>query len=141
MLIIKRTFKDSIIAVSSLLVVVAAFMFTAWRSEISEKNQNLRMAGFEILKNLGELQIVVNYAHFQADNMLGNPYLGWGHIALVSDLSQLMPDPVPETIQKLIVVWRTEANQLKMSEEAANRVSQQIDASRHEVLKSILSLR
>ena len=128
------------ISIFSLLTIFSAFVFTAWRSEISEKNQNLRVAGIEILKNLGQLQIVVNYAYFQSDNMLGNPFLGWGYIALVSDLSQLMPDPVPKTIQKLVAVWGEEANNLKTSEEAVNRVSMQVDTSREEVLKSIRSL-
>jgi hypothetical protein len=138
-----KSFKiqfDNIISIFSLLIIFSAFIFTAWRSEISEKNQNLRVAGIEILKNLGHLQIVVNYAYFQSDNMLGNPFLGWGYIALVSDLSQLMPDPVPKTIQKLVAVWSEEANHLKTSEEAANRVSMQVDTSREEVLKLIRSL-
>ncbi|MGC1879022.1 MAG: hypothetical protein WA347_04450 [Rhabdochlamydiaceae bacterium] len=138
-----KSFKiqfDNIISIFSLLIIFSAFVFTAWRSEISEKNQNLRVAGIEILKNLGHLQIVVNYAYFQSDNMLGNPFLGWGYIALVSDLSQLMPDPVPKTIQKLVTVWGEEANHLKTSEEAANRVSMQVDTSREEVLKLIRSL-
>jgi hypothetical protein len=130
----------NVISIFSLLIIFSAFVFTAWRSEISEKNQNLRVAGIEILKNLGQLQIVVNYAYFQSDNMLGNPFLGWGYVALVSDLSELMPEPVPKTIQKLVTVWGEEANNLKTSEEAANRVSMQVDASREEVLKSIRSL-
>ncbi len=135
-----KTQFNNVISVFSLLTIFSAFVFTAWRSEISEKNQNLRVAGIEILKNLGQLQVVVNYAYFQSDNMLGNPFLGWGYIALASDLSQLMPEPVPKTIQKLVAVWGEEANNLKTSEEAANRVSMQVDASRKEVLKSIRSL-
>ncbi len=138
---LRTQFKNNKIHFFSVLIIFAAFCFTLWRSEISEKNQNLRMAGFEILKNLGQLQIVVNYAYFQSDNMLGNPYLGWGYVALASDLSQLMPKPVPETIQKLVEIWREEANLLNTSEEAADLVSRQIDASRESVLKSIRSLR
>ena len=138
-MIIKKI-KNNLISLVTLFAIITTFIVTTWRSEISEKNQNLRMAGFEILKNLGQLQIVVNYAYYQPDNVGGNPYLGWGYIALVSDLSQLMPHPVEETVQELVSVWAAEADNLKTTNEAVKRVSQQIDNSREEVLKSIHSL-
>jgi hypothetical protein len=138
-MIIKK-FKNDFFSIVTLAAIVTAFIVTTWRAEISEKNQNLRMAGFEILKNLGQLQIVVNYAYYQPDNVGGNPYLGWGYIALVSDLSQLMPHPVLETIQKLVIVWGDEANNLKTRKEAVEQISLQIDNSRKAVLKSIHSL-
>jgi hypothetical protein len=132
--------KDKLIETLTILVILATFVSTTWRSEVYEKNQNLRTAGFEILKNLGQLQIVVNYAHFQPDNTLGNPYLGWGHVALVSDLSQLMPEPIPTTIHKLVDVWGAEADNLKNSDEATKHVSHEVDASRQAVLNFIRSL-
>jgi hypothetical protein len=140
MCMIIKKLKNDFLSFVTLAAIITTFIVTTWRSEVSEKNQNLRMAGFEILKNLGQLQIVVNYAYYQPDNMRGNPYLGWGYIALVSDLSQLMPHPVLETIQKLVIVWEEEANNLKTRKESVEQVSLQIDNSREQVLKSIHSL-
>ena len=51
-----------------------------------------------------------------------------------------MPRPVRETIQKLVIVWGVEANNLKTRKEAVEQVSLLIDNSREEVLKSIHSL-
>ena len=91
--------------------------------------------------HLGELQIIVNHELYQKDSALANPYLGWGQISLISDLSQLLPTPVPETVQKLVTVWGNNWQKIKTDEEAATLVSDQIDSSRKEVLESIRYLR
>jgi hypothetical protein len=52
-----------------------------WRDNSIEEHRNIRVAGFEVLKNLGELQLVVDYARYQKDRQLGNPTTGWGRAA------------------------------------------------------------
>lgn len=133
--------RNHFVAILSLMIAIFALVYTTWREELTEKNRNLRTAGFEVLKNLGELQIVVNLNHYLPENQQSNPYLGWGYIALAADLSQLLPPPVPETVNKLVKVWGENWTNIKTNEEAANLISSEIDASRIAVLKSIQSLR
>lgn len=133
--------KDHAIAIISLVIAIIALLYTSWREELTEKNRTLRLAGFEVLKNLGELQIVVNLNYYLPENMQTNPYLGWGHIALIDDLSQLLPQPVPETADKLVKTWRENWEEIKTSEAAVHAISNEIDTSRNVVLKSIQSLK
>lgn len=138
---IRRQIKNNLVAIISLVVAITALLYTAWREETTEKNRTLRVAGFEVLKNLGELQIVVNHTYYQQDGAPGNPFVGWGHVALISDLSELLPPPVPETIEKLINLWSQDWKKIKTDEKAASRISDEIDHSRKEVLESIRYLK
>ncbi len=138
---IKRQIKDNFVAIVSLVIAIVALLYTAWREETTEKNRTLRQAGFEVLKNLGELQIVINYAYYQHDSNLGNPYLGWGHIALISDLANLLPKPIPKSISKLVTEWGGNWNKIKTDETAVDTLTDSIDTSRKEVLEAIRYLR
>lgn len=132
--------KNHFIAILSLLIAVVALTYSTWREEVTERNRNTRLASFEVLKNLGELQIIVNYAHYQPDNSMGNPILGWGHIALIGDMGQLLPPPVPEKTQALVKAWGENWENLK-DQETTEKISQDIDSSREAVLNVIKSLR
>lgn len=137
----REQFKSNFIAILSLTIVIISFGFNSWRAEVSEKNQNMRTAGFEILKNLGQLQIVVNYAYYEPDNMLGSPYLGWGYVSLASDLSNLMTPSVAASIHKLVGVWGANFEGLKKDGKAADLISAEIDTARQTVLNSIRSFK
>lgn len=132
--------KNNAVALISLIVAFIALGYNTWRNEHTEKNRNIRMASFEVLKSLGELQLVVNYAQYQPDNTMGNPILGWGYIALIGDLSHLLPSPVPEQAAELIRVWGTDWNKIKTDEKSADLISNQIDGARSAVLGTLYSL-
>jgi hypothetical protein len=133
--------KDHTLAIISVIIAIIALSYNTWRDEETEKNRSYRQAAFEVLKNLGELQIGVNYMHYDPKNPMANPFIAWGHIALVSDLSQLLPKPVPENIKQLVDLWKANADKIRTDEEAAEKVSQAIDESRKTVLHSIAHLR
>lgn len=134
-------FKSHFVALISLTIAIIALTYNTWREEITEKNRNLRLSAFEVLKNLGELQIVVNYGHYQSDNTMGNPIIGWGHIALVSDLGELLPPPIPEKIHTLTRVWGENWEKIRTDEVAVDLISDEIDASREVVLNELKSLK
>ena len=138
---IKKQLRDNMVALISLVVAVSALLYTAWREETTEKNRTLRTAGFEVLENLGELQIITNHAAFAHDKEKGNPYEGWGRVLLISDLSEILPEQVQEHTNKLHAVWSENANKIGTNEEAAVAVSQEIDESRASILDSIRHLR
>src|SRR5262245_43512249 len=89
-------FKHNFVAILSLVVAIIALTYTTWREDKTEKNRNKRQAAFEVLKHLGELQIIVNYGLYQPENTMGNPILGWGHVAIITDIGALLPPPIPE---------------------------------------------
>lgn len=133
--------KNHLVAITGLIVAIIALCYNTWRDEQTEKNRNIRQAAFEVLKQLGELQLVVNYAHFVPKDNMGNPVLGWGHLAIVTDLSELLPPPIPEAAQQLQETWKSNWSHLNTSEESTEAVSQEIDNSRNAVLAVIRNLK
>jgi hypothetical protein len=75
--------------------------YNTWSHERTETNRSVRVAAFEVLKNLGELQLVVDYLHNQKDQNLGNPITGWGRVLLIKDLSAVIPEPAPREAERL----------------------------------------
>ncbi len=137
---ILQQIRGNLIAIISLVIAITALSYTAWREEVTEKNRNNRQAGFEVLKNLGELQIIINYGHYQPDSSLGNPILGWGHIALISDLGQILPPPIPEKTKSLVNVWGEDWQKFKTDDAAADRITSQVDAARIAVVNMLKNL-
>lgn len=138
---IQEQIKHNFLAIISLTIAVIALVYSTWRDEQTEKNLNIRMASFELLKCLGQLQTIVNLSHFDSSNSMADPFLGWGYVVLVSDLGELMPRPIPEETAKLKVVWQEEWQKIKSDRESVNRVSEQIDASREAIIAVIRKLR
>ena len=133
--------KNSRIAIISLIIAIFAVTYSTWRDEETEKNRNIRMASFEALKNLGELQIVINYAHYQPDYPMGNPFFGWGHMMLINDMGELLPEPIPEAFKKLAGVWGEDWSKLKTDSTAVERITTEVDNSRNAVVHLIQGLR
>ena len=61
---------------------------------------------------------------------------GWGHVALISDLSQLLPPPAPEHAGKLFQMWQADWQQLRDDQPSVERITTEIDQSRDAVRKS-----
>lgn len=129
--------KDHTLAIISVIIAIMALSYNTWRDEETEKNRSYRQAAFEVLKNLGELQIEVNYIYYDPKSPMANPYEAWGRIALVSDLSQLLPPPVPEKVAHLVEIWKKNVAGIRDNESAVEQISQAIDESRQAVLKTI----
>ena len=72
--------RNNLGAIISLLVAISSLSYNTWRNELTEENYSIRVAGFETLKSLGELQTIVDYGHYEQ-----NP--GWGRVLLISDLA------------------------------------------------------
>lgn len=138
---IQEQLSNNLIAIISLIVALVALSYTTWREERTERNRNTRQAAFEVLTNLGQLQLAVNFAHYQPENTMGNPIIAWGYIAIISDMSRLLAPPVPETVDRLLNVWNSDWDKVKTSEESVDKISEQIDASRRVVVKQLEHLR
>lgn len=100
--------KNKLVALISLCVAIFSVFYAGWRDNSIEERRNIRVAGFEVLKNLGELQMVVDHAHYQKDRQLGNPITGWGRVLLIRDLSWVMPVPAPHAAERVFQIWQAE---------------------------------
>jgi len=138
---IRHQFRNNFVAIVSLLVAVIALGYTTWREESTEKHRTIRQAGFEILKNLGQLQVVVNHSFYQKDSTLAMPFLGWGYTAFITDMSQLLSPSITQAADKLVTVWKGDWDKIKSDEEAVTRISNEIDRTRDAVLEEIRNLR
>lgn len=138
---IKEQVRRNLVAIISLTVALSGLAYNTWRNEKSELNSNVRTAGFEILLEIGELQRVVFFSHYDRDTQLGNPRAGWVHVLTIQDLSQVMPEPVPAQAMQLKTAWEENWSQLGESDASANTINQSIDDYRLAVLDTLRRLR
>lgn len=131
------TFREQIqrnlLAIVSLAVAISALGYNTWRNETTEENRNIRLASFEILVQLGKLQIITDHAHYGNDNNTGNPITGWGHVAMIDDLSFLMPAPIPGIATRLKETWQANWQGLGNDEASALKITESITDMRKTV--------
>lgn len=132
-----QQFKLNLVAVISLVTALSGFMYNNWRDHQNELNQNMRDAAFEVLKDLGELQTIVNYAHFDANSAQGHPIEGWKHAIQVRDLSLLLNTNSAKQGQALFELWQQDWENLSQDSATEQRISRQIMQTRASVLQSI----
>jgi hypothetical protein len=64
-----------------------------------------RTAGFEMLVPIGELQRIPYLAHYDQDNIGGNPRKGWAAVLLLKNLGKLMPIEANMSTDDLLSAW------------------------------------
>ena len=138
---ILEQFKRNFVAIVSIVVALAGLGYNTWRNERTEQNRNVRVAAFEILKTLGELQLIVDYAHFNHDRRMGDPTMGWGKVLFIKDLAQIVPEPVPDDVERLLAGWREHWEKIDTDNEAVQRISEDIYRARRDAADIIQRLR
>jgi len=133
--------KANIVAIASIIVALTGMGYNTWRNEKTEINHNVRAAAFETLKNLGEAQTIIEYAHFKKDRTLGDPVQGWGRMILIHDLAQVLPAPGPADAERLWQAWRDNVEGLGSRDEAMIKIADEIQLLRLTTLETLASLR
>ena len=133
--------KLNIVAICSVLVALSGLFYNTWRNEKTEINRNVRVAAFETLKNLGEAQIVVEYAHFKKDRRLGDPVQGWGRMIYIKDLAQVLPAPGPEEADALLKAWRDNVETLENDVDSMVRITDEMQRLRLTTIAILNDLR
>ncbi len=133
--------RANIVAICSMAVALTGLAYNTYRNEKTEINHNVRAAAFETLKNLGEVQIIVDYLHFKKDRVRGDARLGWGRITLIHDLAQVLPAPGPEDADLLRTAWRENVEQLEDSSDAMIHITDEIQRLRLTTLDILNHLR
>ena len=133
--------RANIVAITSVVVALTGMAYNTYRNEKTEINHNVRAAAFETLKNLGEVQIVGDYAHFKKDPVRGDTRLGWGRVTLIHDLAQVLPSPGPAEADALQTAWRENVEQLPTDSDAMIRITDEIQRLRLTTLDILNNLR
>lgn len=97
--------KQNSLAIISLFVALSALGYNTWRNESSEANRNVRQAGFEIIKHIGELQKIAYLSHFDKTNFKTNPKVAWTEVLILKDLSRLMSPNIQIKADILTSAW------------------------------------
>jgi hypothetical protein len=133
--------KTNIVAIVSVIVALSGLAYNTYRNEKTEINRNVRVAAFETLKNLGEAQIVVEYAHFKKDRMLGDPTQGWGRMNYIRDLAQVLPAPGPAEADGLLAAWRDNVDTLENDKDSMIKITDEIQRLRLTTIEILNGLR
>ena len=131
---LSQQFRLHSVAIISLITAIAGFTYNSVQTGWIEKNATRRDATFETLLALGELQEIVNYAHYGTDKTDGNPISGWSKVLLVKDLTVLVKPENEKTFSTLVEVWQRHASTLEHTESEKN-VSTAIFAASVKALK------
>jgi hypothetical protein len=153
---IRAQIHRNAVALISLVIATTSLAYSTWRNETTEEQRNIRHASFRVLEALGELQEISDFRHYYLPR---NPSVeregelrvrGFGHVALVSDLMELMPHPAPRAGRALDKAWQDSVNSLGVltkegqhspaAARAEHRITQAIRGSRKAVLDVLQSL-
>ena len=132
--------KANLVALISLATAIVGISYNTWRDHQNEINDNMRNAAFVVLSDLGELQTIVNYAHFEDDNERGNPIDGWKHVIMIRDLSRLLRPEAMKAGESLYEGWQNNWENLDKDSQVEALISEQIKNTRQTVLSTIDSL-
>lgn len=140
-LTIAEQFRRNFVALVSLFIAVSSLTYTSWRHEQTEENHNHRVAAFETLLKLGQLQQLVFHRHYDKAEDTGNPRTGWSYVLTIRDLTTLMPEPVPESANQLVETWGTHWEGLGHNQASADTIIEAIDTTRNKTLGLLKSLK
>jgi len=126
--------------VFSVLFALIGFSYNVWRMEVSEENNTIRTACFEILINLSSLEQLIYTAYYDGDTKEGSPRKGWVKVGLIVDLSALTGDAVKKKAIALKEVWSTNWNTIATSKDSVDNIVQAIDSVRTEIKHLLSSL-
>ena len=138
----REQLRSNAVALVSLVVALIGLIYTTWRYEHTERNQNIRTATFEIISKLAEFERVVFLAHYDKDVAMGNPRVGWTYVIAIHDLSEVVPGAIEPKASELRSIWRDNWEGLSSDDDApVDRIEAAIEGLRGATLDTLRSLR
>ena len=123
-----------------MVVAVIGFSYNAWRMELTEDNNNIRTASFEVLTVLSELEQIIYAAHYDKDMQEGNPRKAWVKVGLIVDLSGLISQQVEKEADHLKELWASNWQSVKDNEVTTQKLIDQIDKVRISIKMDLKNL-
>lgn len=124
----------------SVLFALVGFSYNVWRMEVSEENNNIRTACFEILLELSSLEQLIYTAHYDGDIKEGSPRKGWVKVGLIADLSVLTNNSVEAQAAILKKVWAAHWSTMINNQDSVDQIVNTIDSVRSEIKLVLISL-
>jgi hypothetical protein len=138
---VRRQIRDNLIALISVAIALSALGYNTWRNERTERNRNIRVAGIELLREIGSLQQIIFYAHYAEGDQRGDPRMGWADVLTINDLAALMPADVMRDAAQLRATWEADSAGLIDHDDAFARIDGVIDTLRQTTLAELRALR
>ncbi len=124
----------------SVLFSLIGFSYNVWRMEVSEENNNIRTACFEMLVNLSSLEQLIYTAYYDGNTAESSPRIGWVKVGLIGDLSTLTDDAVEKQSTMLREYWSENWNTVATSQDSVDTMVKAIDSVRTEIKVLLTSL-
>jgi len=123
-----------------MLFALVGFSYNVWRMEITEYNNNVRSASFELLLQLSELESIIYAAHYDQDVIQGSPRKGWIKVNLIADLNVVTEPDIQTAAEALKADWQLNWESVASDENSAMQVVGKIDDTRLKVRQLLVSL-
>ena len=138
--VFNKLYLYQLAVIFSVLFALVGFSYNVWRMEITEENDNIRTASFEILLELSSLEQLIYAAHYDKDKVNGSPRKGWVIVGLVNDLSVLAGDSIQEDARALKEIWAVQWEGINDDEKAVKQIIEAIDSIRSEIKQVLTKL-
>ena len=132
---------NNIVALISLTVALSGTGYALWRDELSERNRNVRAASFQVLMEVEQLRLIVDYAHYDKDKQRGNPILGWAHVLMIRDLSHLIDPDTAKAGDALYQTWDDNWDEIDSAQSSVDKITSAIEEVRGQDLRVLNSIR
>lgn len=132
--------QKNLLAMISLVVALSALGYNTWRNELTEHNRNTRMAGFELLVHISELQRITYLAHYDKDLVSGNPRKGWSEVLVIQDLGKLIGLDQQLPTGALLQAWQDHWEGLGNNPQSVSEIDDAINQLRQATLSALRSL-
>ncbi|MGA1939021.1 hypothetical protein [Arcobacter sp. YIC-310] len=129
----KRLKIYQITSILSILLTLVGFSYNVYRLEQTEINSNIRTSSFEMLKELANLEQIVYASHYEKDDKIGNPRIGWVKVGIIQDLSIISFKEKNKAVENLLKIWKKNWSLMKNDRQATNRIIKSIDEIRKEI--------
>ncbi len=133
--------RKNSLSIISLVIALSALSYNTYRNELTEMNRNIRSAGFEVLKELNQLQLLIDYSHYDKNVAYGNPIHGWAYVSYIQDMSQLVSENALIDANALRLTWKNNWMLLKEQKSSNNKITHKIDKLRVTIKDEMISLR
>ena len=137
---VRSQLSRNAVALISLTIAIASLAYNTWRNERNEMNDNTRVAAFQLLSKLSELKEVVYLGHYDHDLQRGNPRIGWTYVITLGDLSELLPEPLPQRTRQLNAVWTDNWEGVGSDQSSVDKIDAAIDELRTSTLRLIKTI-
>ncbi|SES67527.1 hypothetical protein [Thalassotalea agarivorans] len=127
-------------AIISFAFAFLGFSYNTWRLEVTEDNNNIRMASFSVLNELAEFEQIVFAAHYDQNTVEGSPRKGWVKVGLIADLAVFISPQVEQQARALKQVWGENWPNVATQVDSVERVLTNVEQVRQAVKSQLRQL-